>query len=365
MNKRCPLLIASCLLITLGLLFSAARASTEGNCAPQGTNAGETVQGCPNLIKTAIWDIVWPDGYSDQVTLFGSGQCGLGTVCCDATLRSTECWPLFDPPVESSSGKWSVRVTNRKASSTVTSCPGGCGAATIISCQTTGSTTFSAEHPCPSAGGSCYNGQDMPFCQSPEHADLEQCCCATSGGECNSPILIDVAGDGFRLTGPQDGVSFDIDSNGAKEHLSWTTVKSDDAWLILDRNHNGTVDSGQELFGNYTPQPLAAIGKNGFLALAVFDTFANGGNGDRVIDQQDAVFSSLRLWADTNHNGVSEPSEMSTLDQAGVAGLEVDYKSSRRTDDFGNSFRYRAKVRDVQRAQIGRWAWDVFLRTSL
>jgi hypothetical protein len=204
----------------------------------------------------------------------------------------------------------------------------------------------------------------MPFCDWPEHADLEQCCCANSSGECNSPILIDVAGNGFKLTGPQDGVSFDINSDGAKETLSWTSFHSDDAWLALDRNGNGTIDTGQELFGNYTPQPSSTVAKNGFLALAVFDTVRNGGNADGVIDQKDAVFSSLRLWSDVNHNGLSESSELSTLAQAGLAVLDLTYKASRWTDDHGNSFRYRGKVMDVKRLQMGRWAWDVFLRTA-
>lgn len=191
-----------------------------------------------------------------------------------------------------------------------------------------------------------------------------QCGCST--GIEKSPILLDILGNGFAMTDAANGVLFDFDGIGIPVNLSWTAFSSDDAWLVLDRNQNNRIDNGAELFGNRTPQPDPPAGekRQGFLALAEYDKVQNGGNGDGKITRSDAVFRKLRLWNDRNHNGVSEAEELFKLPALDVVAIQLDYRESNRVDEFGNRFRYRAKVRDSANAKVGRWAWDVYLNAG-
>jgi len=211
-------------------------------------------------------------------------------------------------------------------------------------------------------GGACQRSLTFQSrCADPTGYDPLTCSCPD--GINTSPIVIDVDHKGFSMTSAAAGVVFNILNDNVPLKLSWTAQNSTNAFLVLDRDGNGTIDSGAELFGNLTPQPPVAQ-PNGFLALAEYDKPANGGNGNHRIDTGDAIFSQLRLWQDTNHDGISEANELHELLQLGIRAIDLDFKKSRWTDANGNRFLYRAKIYDLDNQHSGRWAWDVFLNVE-
>jgi hypothetical protein len=215
--------------------------------------------------------------------------------------------------------------------------------------------------PCAQYGVGWFIGNDGLTCVPPECAY-----CYSAGGThcppCWTPILIDISGNGFSMTNGANGVLFKPAPGRDPIRTAWTSSGTDDAWLVLDRNDSGMIDDASELFSCAAPQPQPLPGQigNGFIALAEFDKPENGGNGDSRIDRQDAVFARLQLWTDRNKNGVSERREMELLSLSEVRVIELEYQESRRVDQHGNKFKYRAIVRDKRGAQVGRWAYDVF-----
>jgi hypothetical protein len=173
-----------------------------------------------------------------------------------------------------------------------------------------------------------------------------------NGGECvftpGSPIIVDLGRDGYHLTNVENGVLFDLNADGTAEHVSWTQADSDDAFLAMDRNGNGRIDDGSELFGNHTPvyaDRFDVRARNGFDALNFLEGPGYGvSTFDQVIDRRDAVFSRLLLWRDLNHNGISETEELQTLESAGVSSISSIYKEKKRVDGEGNEFRLKSQI---------------------
>jgi len=337
-------------LITLLAAVIVTSRPVYGTCDATWTSEISTT-GCPNLFKSQLFTITWSDSNTSEVSNVGTGE------CC-GVVTTTECWPTFDQPNQytivisgSLHDEWSQTVYDRQCS-------------VVNGCSNKGSPkTVVRTHPCSGSGGGGGGGGSESACDTDFDCYLLGCSeCNCVFGQCSqdTPILIDLNGDGFELTDAPRGVNFDLNGDHFAGRVAWTAAGSDDGWLVLDRNANGLIDSGLELFGNNSPQPPSPSA-NGFIALAEFDKPSNGGNGDGRIDEQDAVFNSLRIWLDANHNGVSEASELKTLLTVGLSAIDLDYKQAGRRDRNGNLFRYRAKVTDTRGEQLGRWAWDVIL----
>jgi hypothetical protein len=287
-----------------------------------------------------------------------------GTACCTVTGKFTDQYNYANPGVGvqsvNSLAPWSCGsvATNSKCgvgcsgvyeqvfNDTACCTPIGMGCTTNLQCCT-GICTNGACAASTGVGGCDVTSIPGERCAPP--------------GCCGSPIIIDVSGQGFHLTNAANGVLFDISGSGSPWQIGWTAVGADNAFLALPGS-DGLVHNGKELFGNFTPQP-PSNNPNGFLALAVYDLPANGGNGDGIIDSRDAIFSSLRLWIDENHDGISQPIELHTLPSLGVNSINLKYHFSRREDQYGNLFRFRSRVNpDDPNAdsEVGRTAYDVF-----
>jgi hypothetical protein len=175
---------------------------------------------------------------------------------------------------------------------------------------------------------------------------------------CNSPIVVNLGGGPYQLSGPNSPVAFDINADGAGERIGWTAAGAPMAFLALDRNGNGAIDDGAELFGNHTPMRTGNTAGNGFAALEQYDS-----NVDGVIDASDAIWASLLLWTDANHDGISQPSEIVPVSESDVIAFGLNYHLSGRRDASGNVFRYQAAVwfRHGRSGQLApRPVYDVF-----
>ncbi len=157
--------------------------------------------------------------------------------------------------------------------------------------------------------------------------------------ECTTPLVLSFDGAPISLR-PDDGAArFDLSSrqDGSAVRTDWPVQP----WLALDRDGDGLITSGRELFGSATRLD-GGTAQNGFQALTALDE-----NGDGVIDAKDPAWSRLRLWADADGDRVSSAGELRTLAQAGIESLRLDYVVDPRCDARGNCEVERATFRFV------------------
>jgi Ca2+-binding RTX toxin-like protein len=147
------------------------------------------------------------------------------------------------------------------------------------------------------------------------------------------PLVLDLDGDGIETVGANGKVVFDHEGNAVREGTGW--ISADDGILVLDRNGNGTIDDGSELFGDHTPGAELAPGQSsihsaGLRALSTLDL-----NGDGKVDASDEAFASLQVWRDLNQDGVSQAGELFTLSELGIRSITVE-ATDRRNVALGN-----------------------------
>ncbi|WP_049791086.1 calcium-binding protein [Paracidovorax avenae] len=148
------------------------------------------------------------------------------------------------------------------------------------------------------------------------------------------PLVLDLDGDGIEAVGidPTRPILFDHDGDGTRNATGW--IKGDDGIVVLDRNGNGLIDSGRELFGDQTLREGAQAGQGMFYANGYEALAGQDGNGDGVIDAADTAYGQLRIWKDVNQDGISQVGELHTLSDLGIARLNV--KGQRSSIDLGN-----------------------------
>lgn len=130
------------------------------------------------------------------------------------------------------------------------------------------------------------------------------------------PIILDLDGDGIETVGLNAGILFDHNGDGIKTGTGW--VGKDDGLLVLDKNNNGTIDNGAELFGDHTLLKNGQKAKDGFEAIGDLDV-----NKDGRLNSNDAVFANLRVWQDVNQDGFSQASELKTLNELGINSINT------------------------------------------
>ena len=143
------------------------------------------------------------------------------------------------------------------------------------------------------------------------------------------PLVLDLDGDGIETSDLKQGTYFDFDQSGFAEKSAW--VRSDDGLLVMDRNNDGKINNGGELFGDRTQLKNGSMAKDGFEALADLDS-----NNDGVIDINDEDFTKLQVWRDLNGDGQVGDNELFYLNQLEIKSLKLSNETLSQKEQNGN-----------------------------
>ncbi|EBR9811897.1 LysM peptidoglycan-binding domain-containing protein [Salmonella enterica subsp. enterica serovar Teshie] len=153
----------------------------------------------------------------------------------------------------------------------------------------------------------------------------------------SDPLVIDLNGDGVKTISKSAGIVFDHDGNLFAENTGW--ISSEDGLLVLDKNQDGKIDSGKELFGGNTELEDGTLAKNGYEALQRYDE-----NKDGVIDKNDSIWGKLKIWQDKNTDATVGDGELFSLTKFNIAGIKLDYGDVNATDSEGNKHLHKSEV---------------------
>ena len=145
------------------------------------------------------------------------------------------------------------------------------------------------------------------------------------------PLVFDLGGDGITTVSIDDSNAFfDLDNNGFAEKTSWVGAK--EGLLAYDKNGDGIINGGNELFGDRTlMKDGRTLASSGFTALAEYDD-----NKDGKIDGNDTIYTLLRIWQDSDGDGIASAGELKQLVDLGIVSIGLSYNNTGVTDGANN-----------------------------
>ncbi len=144
------------------------------------------------------------------------------------------------------------------------------------------------------------------------------------------PLVLDISGEGLKTAELEQGTYFDLNNDGFRERTGWITDGS--ALLALDKNNDGTINNGNELFVDGATLQNGSVATSAFQVLAQYDS-----NNDGIIDTNDDIFERLIVWTDYNSNGLCETYEMYSMDDMGIISIAIPSSRARANINVQNS----------------------------